>query len=84
MIRLLLWGLLVYCGFRIVSSLKRTAKHPDDTRRERGPTSATHRDPVCGIYVTEDDAVVDTYRGKIHYFCSPACRDRFREHPEHT
>jgi YHS domain-containing protein len=84
MIRLLLWGLFVYFGFRIVSSLKRTTKRPDDTHRERGPASAAHRDPVCGIYVTEDDAVVDTYHGKIHYFCSPACRDRFREHPEHT
>ena len=84
MIRLLLWGLLMYFGFRIVSPLKRPTKRPEDTRRERGPASATPRDPVCGIYVTEDDAVVDTYRGHIHYFCSPACRDRFREHPEHT
>ena len=84
MIRFLLWGLLLYGGFRIVALLKRTGNRPDDLRRGRGTASTAHRDPVCGIYVTEEDAVTETSCGQIHYYCSPACRDRFREHPEHT
>lgn len=82
MIRLLFWALLLYVGFRIVSSLKRNdTPHPTPSR-ERGPVCGTHRDPVCGTYITENDAVVDTRHGQRLYFCSLACRDRHREQSE--
>jgi YHS domain-containing protein len=82
MIRLLFWALLLYLGVRIASTLKRKTKCDMPARRERGPVCVTHRDPVCGIYVTEDDAVVGLYNGQRLYFCSLACRDRYREHPD--
>ncbi len=84
MIRFLLWGLLLYGGFQIIALLKRTGSRPDDLRQGRGTACTAHRDPVCRVYVTEEDAVTETRRGQTYYFCSPACRDRFREHPEHT
>jgi YHS domain-containing protein len=84
MIRLIFWGVLLYLGLRIFSALKPAAKRDTPARRERGPACATHRDPVCGIYVTEDDAVTGLFSGQRLYFCSPACRDRYGENPDHT
>jgi len=37
-----------------------------------------HKDPVCGTYVSSDSGIAANVRGQVMYFCSPACRDRFR------
>lgn len=84
MTRLLFWALLLYLGYRIVASLKKSSRIRPVSRRERGPVCTTHRDPVCGTYITEEDAVVDTQHGQRLYFCSHACRDRYREQSERT
>jgi len=36
------------------------------------------RDPVCGTHVPVNASVALTVDGTTHYFCSEACRDRFR------
>ena len=36
------------------------------------------RDPVCGTFVVPNAAVTVTDAGRRLYFCSPACRDRYR------
>jgi len=37
------------------------------------------RDPVCGTHVPINASVALTVGGTTHYFCSEACRDRFRK-----
>ena len=37
------------------------------------------RDPVCGTHVPVNASVALTVGGTTHYFCSEACRDRFRK-----
>jgi YHS domain-containing protein len=39
-------------------------------------------DPVCGMQVTEDEALTSAYQGQIYYFDSEDCRDEFIESPE--
>ena len=36
------------------------------------------KDPVCGIYVAEGAAIRKSIGGETYYFCSAACRDKFR------
>jgi len=36
------------------------------------------RDPVCGTFVVPEHALSIAGRGERVYFCSPACRDRYR------
>jgi YHS domain-containing protein len=43
----------------------------------------TYRDPVCGVYVSEKDAVVGRLDGQRHYFCSMSCLEKFREQLDH-
>jgi YHS domain-containing protein len=86
MIRLLIWLLLIYIGYRVILAMtagKKTAEVNHDTATD---AATTYRDPVCGLYVSEEDAVVGKLEGQRHYFCSMACLEKFREqldHPQH-
>ena len=50
--------------------------------RERAgaPASGVHmeKDPVCGTYVVPDHAVSVSIGGRKMFFCSEACRDKYR------
>jgi YHS domain-containing protein len=84
MIRMLIWLLLAYIGYRLIKSLT-TGKKPEVTKHGASPdAAATQRDPVCGMYVSESDAVVGKLDGQRHYFCSMTCLEKFREQLEHA
>lgn len=84
MIRFLIIGLMLYIGYRIIISLtsaeKPLPKHPND--RDHGVD--TYRDPVCGVYVTEETAVIGRHDGQRHYFCSMNCLEKYREQLDHS
>lgn len=47
------------------------------------PSQARHRDPVCGMEVTETDAAGSVvHEGRAYYFCSAQCVDKFKAYPE--
>ena len=53
---------------------------PDRPRSGSGTTSAGElkKDPVCGVYVSTATKIRKTVGGKEYYFCSEACRDKFK------
>ncbi len=76
MIRLLFLLLVGYCVYLI---FKGAAKKPVQSRpAERPQGEIAHKDPVCGVYVSEDDAVVGRYEGERIYFCSMECLEKYR------
>jgi YHS domain-containing protein len=75
--KFLIWLLIGYIVFRIVRG-KKELPSPEATKGEE-----TFRDPVCGVYVTADDAVVGTLEGERIHFCSHECLEKFRENLEH-
>ncbi len=82
--RLVLWGLLLYIIYRIVSSLKKVPTHQNASFNKREETTTIHKDPVCGIYVSEEEAIIGSHDGQRLYFCSHACLDKYRENLDHT
>jgi len=42
------------------------------------PGGELKKDPVCGTYVSEDTSVTKRVDGQTVYFCSAACRDKYR------
>lgn len=41
------------------------------------------KDPVCGMEIDEEKAVVQQeHEGKTYYFCSVSCRDKFKASPQ--
>lgn len=83
MIRFLIWGLLLYIGYRIIISLASPKKTTAKPVGKTGSAETTHRDPVCGVYVSEEQAVVGSHNGQRHYFCSMDCLEKYREKLDH-
>ncbi len=83
MIRILIWGLLLYIGYRIVISLTAPRKTAAKPVEKRDSAETTYRDPVCGVYVSEEQAVVGRHNGERHYFCSMDCLEKYREQLDH-
>jgi YHS domain-containing protein len=84
MIRMLFWLLLFYIGYRVVVALFSGKKNEVASGQDPVQDAAeTHRDPVCGVYVSEEDAVVGKLDGQRHYFCSLDCLEKYREQLDH-
>ncbi len=81
--RLIVILILVYVGFKIVQGLmqKNRGEKPAVQEPEK---EETFQDPVCGVYVTGDDAVIGRHEGKRIHFCSMACLEKYRANIEHT
>lgn len=84
MIRLLVWLLIIYIGYRTIKTLFAPKASRPGVDKERQEAEATYRDPVCGVYISEGDAVVGRLDGERHYFCSMECLEKFREQLDHT
>jgi len=40
-------------------------------------------DPVCGMEVDPDSAAAQSeHEGKLFYFCSPTCKQKFEKEPD--
>lgn len=79
MLRVLFIGLLLYIGYRIIVALFSPKTEPEKTGRKTDSGEETHQDPVCGVYVSEDTAVIGRHNGRRHYFCSMNCLEKYRE-----
>lgn len=84
MIRFLIVGLLFYIGYRIVISLISAKKPLSKSSGSRDSGVETFRDPVCGVYVSEETAVIGRHDGQRHYFCSMNCLEKYREQLDHS
>lgn len=74
--RMLLWLLVGYIAYRVIKSFLANREMPPI---ERVTGTETFQDPVCGVYLTADDAVVGRLEDKKIYFCSMGCLEKYRE-----
>ena len=71
--KFLILALLGYLVYRMLRG-----KAAPEIAKERA-ASETFQDPVCGVYVSEADAVVGNLEGKRYHFCSMACLQQFEK-----
>ena len=82
MLRLLMWLVLGYVLFKIVKGFVASRQEPEPPATTE---AETFQDPVCGVYVAADDAVIGRLEGEKIHFCSMACLEKYRERLEqHT
>lgn len=63
----------------LVATLGSPSSNTSAPNRPPVPTGgALKRDPVCGTFVSPESAVQRTVDGQDLYFCSAACRDKYR------
>jgi YHS domain-containing protein len=74
MMRFLILILIGYLVYRMV----RGKVAPEIVEKE-SPATETFQDPVCGVYLSEADAVVGNLEGKRYHFCSMGCLQEFEK-----
>jgi YHS domain-containing protein len=53
--------------------------HSGGTRAPSVPSGGElKKDPVCGTFISTNTAIQKRVGGEIYYFCSAACRDKFK------
>lgn len=79
--RLLFFFLL---GLALYLLLRKVLRRPDPKPGVGREEVQTFQDPVCGVYVTQEDAVIGKIDGERLYFCSMECLEKYRENLENT
>jgi len=75
MLQFLIWILAGYVVYRMV----RGKMAPEIEKGKDSTATETFQDPVCGVYVSEADAVVGRLEGKRYHFCSLGCLQQFEK-----
>ncbi len=82
MIKLLLYFVLFYCGYKILKSAVKTLGFSGQGRSQVNTGSGDVanvmiQDPLCKVYFARKDGVCLMIGGKELCFCSEECRDRY-------
>jgi YHS domain-containing protein len=81
----LIWGALIFlmmrfgCGAHVMGHGGHGAHGEGRWPPSREPREAV--DPVCGMTVATRDAKTSLYEGRVYYFCSQNCREKFEASP---
>jgi uncharacterized protein len=70
--------LIARAFWRLMDGIIEAFGGTERSRRKSAPAVKLVRDPVCGTHIPSSVAVTLAEGGRTHYFCSEACRDRFR------
>src|SRR5512138_2462202 len=62
---------------------ERFKANPNKFIRHEEPVAVAHRDPVCGMDVTAEDAAGSVaHDGRQYFFCSQNCLQKFQTNPD--
>jgi YHS domain-containing protein len=85
----LIWGALIFfmmrfgCGSHVMGHgghRGHDAHSPSSGEPERAAPEQ-EVDPVCGMTVLTRDAKTAVHEGRVYYFCSQTCREKFEAAP---
>ncbi|GFO69398.1 hypothetical protein GMLC_29770 [Geomonas limicola] len=65
----------ILIGYLIYRWLRNKAAAPELPKESTA--TETYQDPVCGVYISEAEAVVGNLEGKRYHFCSMGCLHEF-------
>jgi len=77
--QLLFLALIVVLGY-LISLLLFPKQRGARGMGRQGPVATAEemvRDPVCHLYLPRSEATRRVIRGQEHFFCGPACLDKF-------
>jgi YHS domain-containing protein len=73
----LLWLLIGYICYRVVRGYLNAGEKRTSLRT--AAKDETFQDPVCGLYVSPEDATIGRLEGEKLYFCSMRCLEKYQE-----
>ncbi len=80
MIRLFLWAIIGFLGFKLTQTLLRYwlgPRIPPPSQTPEVEKDELVQDPVCKVFIPRRNALVASKDGENYYFCSEGCRKKF-------
>ncbi len=77
--RILIIAFLIYLLYRLVKGLKglHAPRRPPGEGRNGEVIDEMVKDPNCGTYIPQSEAVRRRVRGEEHFFCSESCAEEY-------
>jgi YHS domain-containing protein len=75
---LVLIVLIARAVWRVIDGVAEGLRGPGHGSRRSSAAVSMQRDPICGTFVVPDRAVTLAIGRQQLYFCSTACRDKYR------
>ncbi len=78
MIRLIIFGFLIYLVYRLFSGMfsgPQVGRRPENNSPQANSGKMVKCE-TCGLYVPESQALTHHTREKTEYFCSKACKNK--------
>ncbi|NVO00790.1 MAG: transcriptional regulator [Geobacteraceae bacterium] len=73
--KFIIWLILGYIAYRVIKGF--LANRESAANPLKG--TEAFQDPVCGVYVSLEDATVGRLEGERIYFCSHDCLQKYQE-----
>lgn len=68
------------CGGGYYNSYTSQNEHQSHSQNIKNNTEInTVKDPVCGMYISKEDAIKRQINGQTYYFCSESCAEKFED-----
>jgi len=78
LVRLLAYIVIGYLIYLLVRTLLRKSGKPEETDSDlRQNLNRLEEDPVCGVYISRETAIMKNVDGREVYFCSHNCADKY-------
>ncbi len=78
--KILILLILIYLGYKVVTSLRRMKLRNTGAEREHAAVTKSEdlvQDPICATYVPKSQAYVKEIDGREQYFCSRECCEKY-------
>jgi uncharacterized protein len=78
-LRIIFYALIGYFIYLLIKFFQGIQKASQRVSSSSQKTGMMVKDSTCNTYLPEEDAIKEKYKGRIYYFCSKKCRDKFLE-----
>lgn len=73
----ILWLVVRYLKLKLIDRLRELFGGENGGSAGGGEVAEMVRDPVCGSYISIEDALKEEINGEERYFCSKECAEKF-------
>jgi len=78
MIRYIIFFGFLYLAYKLIKKWVQQTLQENIKQTHSTSIETMVKDPCCGVYLPQSEAIKMTIKGKTEYFCSKQCRDKYK------
>jgi len=78
MLRFIFVAALIYLAFQIWRFIYNVNRYSQPSPKRSRLAGVMVKDEICQTYLPEEEAIKEKIDGRVYYFCSEECRQRWR------